>query len=229
MAPRLNPMACTGSSGSWSRAKATRSGSAGGRGERVGAVSGQVGGDHGAAGVGEQVEPAGLAPGRGGGGGEAVEEEHRRSGHDGETLGGWRSPTALPSWRSRARCGSPSPRSTCAPVHPVGPAASTPTAPTPGSSSPSTSPRRRRSARPSAAASASKLGPVVRLTVDEHRSQARNRALAYERLAERLAAALKVDRPRKRTKPSKAAAARRLDAKRRQSDRKRDRTWKHDD
>jgi ribosome-associated protein len=70
-----------------------------------------------------------------------------------------------------------------------------------------------------------KLGPVVRVTVDDHRSQARNRSLAYERLAERLAAALKVDRPRKRTKPSKAAVRRRLEDKRRQSDRKRDRGW----
>jgi ribosome-associated protein len=70
-----------------------------------------------------------------------------------------------------------------------------------------------------------RLGPVLRLTVDEHRSQARNRALGYERLAERLAGALVVDPPRRPTKPSKAAQARRLDEKRRQAGRKADRRW----
>lgn len=73
-----------------------------------------------------------------------------------------------------------------------------------------------------------KLGPVVRISADEHRSQARNRAVAYGRLAERLAGALKVDPPRKRTKPSRAAVARRLEEKKRQADRKRDRTWRPD-
>ena len=73
-----------------------------------------------------------------------------------------------------------------------------------------------------------KLGPVVRVVVDEHRSQARNRALAQERLAGRLAAALKVEAPRRPTRPSRGAVQRRLDEKRRQSDRKRDRTWRPD-
>jgi ribosome-associated protein len=68
-----------------------------------------------------------------------------------------------------------------------------------------------------------KLGPVVRVVADDERSQARNRALAVERLAARLAAALHVDKPRKKTRPSKASVQRRLDAKRRQSQRKRDR------
>ena len=71
-----------------------------------------------------------------------------------------------------------------------------------------------------------KLGPSVRVVVDEHRSQARNRTLAQERLAGRLAAALVIERPRRATKPSRGAVQRRLDDKQRQSDRKRDRTWR---
>lgn len=73
-----------------------------------------------------------------------------------------------------------------------------------------------------------KLGPSVRVVVDEHRSQARNRALAQERLAGRLAAALVVERPRRPTKPSRGAVQRRLDEKRRQGERKRDRGWSGD-
>lgn len=73
-----------------------------------------------------------------------------------------------------------------------------------------------------------KLGPVLRIVADDHRSQARNRTLALDRLAGRLAAALKVEAPRRPTKPSKGAVQRRLDAKRRQAERKRDRTWRDD-
>jgi ribosome-associated protein len=73
-----------------------------------------------------------------------------------------------------------------------------------------------------------RLGPVVRVVVDEHRSQARNRALAMERLAGRLGAALVVERPRRPTRPSRGSVQRRLEAKRRQADRKRDRTWRPD-
>lgn len=65
-----------------------------------------------------------------------------------------------------------------------------------------------------------RLGPEVRVVVADERSQARNRALALDRLAERLAAALAVEKPRRATKPSRAAVHRRLDAKRRRSDRK---------
>jgi ribosome-associated protein len=74
-----------------------------------------------------------------------------------------------------------------------------------------------------------RLGPVVRVVADDERSQARNRELAMERLAARLAAALHVDRPRRPTKPSKGAVQRRLDAKRRQSERKRSRAKPPDD
>ena len=68
-----------------------------------------------------------------------------------------------------------------------------------------------------------KLGPVVRATAADSRSQARNREIALERLRTRLAEGLRIERPRRATKPTKAARARRLDAKRRQSARKRDR------
>ena len=66
-----------------------------------------------------------------------------------------------------------------------------------------------------------RLGPEARVVVDEERSQARNRSLALERLGARLAAALRVEAPRRPTRPTKASRVRRLDAKRRQSERKR--------
>lgn len=69
-----------------------------------------------------------------------------------------------------------------------------------------------------------RLGAVVRVVADDERSQVRNRALAYERLASRLAAALHVEVPRRPTKPSRAAVERRLEEKRRQSERKQRRT-----
>jgi ribosome-associated protein len=68
-----------------------------------------------------------------------------------------------------------------------------------------------------------RLGPVVRATAQDTRSQARNRELALERLASRLASALVVQRPRRATKPSRAARRRRLEGKRRRSEVKRDR------
>ena len=68
-----------------------------------------------------------------------------------------------------------------------------------------------------------RLGPVVRATAQDTRSQARNRELALERLASRLASALVVQRPRRQTKPSRAARRRRVDAKRRRGEVKRDR------
>jgi ribosome-associated protein len=62
-----------------------------------------------------------------------------------------------------------------------------------------------------------KLGPDVRVVVSSERSQSRNRSLALERLAERLAAALL--RPRKRvpTRKTKGSQKRRLDQKSRRS------------
>ena len=67
------------------------------------------------------------------------------------------------------------------------------------------------------------LGPTVRVVVDDERSQLRNRALAYERLAARLASALHVDRPRRPTRPSRGANQRRLQAKRQRSETKQQR------
>jgi ribosome-associated protein len=74
-----------------------------------------------------------------------------------------------------------------------------------------------------------KLGSVVRVVADDERSQARNRALALERLAARLAGALHVDPPRRPSRPSRGAVERRLDAKRRQSQRKQERRRTDDD
>jgi ribosome-associated protein len=65
-----------------------------------------------------------------------------------------------------------------------------------------------------------RLGPVVRATAQDTRSQTRNRELALERLRSRLASALTVQRPRRPTRPTAAARRKRLDAKRRQSERK---------
>jgi ribosome-associated protein len=74
-----------------------------------------------------------------------------------------------------------------------------------------------------------RLGPVVRVVADDERSQARNRALAAERLRERLADALHIERERRPTKPTKSAGERRLQSKRRRSAAKRDRAWRPDD
>jgi ribosome-associated protein len=68
-----------------------------------------------------------------------------------------------------------------------------------------------------------RLGPVVRATAQDTRSQARNRELALERLGARLASALVVQRPRRPTGPTGAARRRRLDAKRRRGEVKRSR------
>jgi len=65
-----------------------------------------------------------------------------------------------------------------------------------------------------------RLGPEVRVVASDERSQARNRALALERLAARLADGLRVEAPRRPTRPTKASVRRRLDAKRRNADRK---------
>jgi ribosome-associated protein len=66
-----------------------------------------------------------------------------------------------------------------------------------------------------------RLGPVVRATAQDTRSQARNRDLALERLRSRLDGALAVQRARRATQPSASARRRRLDSKRRRGDVKR--------
>jgi ribosome-associated protein len=65
-----------------------------------------------------------------------------------------------------------------------------------------------------------KLGPRVTAVAQDARSQARNRELALQRLAQRLRDALHVPRPRTKTKPTPASKRRRLDDKRRRSDTK---------
>ncbi|HSC48952.1 MAG TPA: alternative ribosome rescue aminoacyl-tRNA hydrolase ArfB [Gaiellaceae bacterium] len=66
-----------------------------------------------------------------------------------------------------------------------------------------------------------RVGPVVRAVAQDERSQWRNRELALERLAETLREALRVQRPRRATKPTKAAVERRLEQKRRRGETKR--------
>ena len=66
-----------------------------------------------------------------------------------------------------------------------------------------------------------KLGPEVRVVAADERSQSRNRALALERLRERLADALHVDAPRRPTKPTRGSQVRRVDSKRKHSETKR--------
>jgi ribosome-associated protein len=63
-------------------------------------------------------------------------------------------------------------------------------------------------------------GPRIVAVAQDARSQARNRELALNRLRDRLVTALAVPRPRRATRPSAAAKARRLDAKRRSGERK---------
>jgi ribosome-associated protein len=75
-----------------------------------------------------------------------------------------------------------------------------------------------------------RLGPVVTAVAQDGRSQYRNRELALSRLAAKLAAALRVPKHRRPTKPTKASRRRRLDAKRRTGERKQSRRrWSSDD
>ena len=62
-----------------------------------------------------------------------------------------------------------------------------------------------------------RLGPRVTAVAQDNRSQMRNRDLALERLAGRLATALHVARPRVATKPSAGAKARRVESKKRRA------------
>jgi ribosome-associated protein len=66
-----------------------------------------------------------------------------------------------------------------------------------------------------------KLGPRVTAIAQDARSQAQNRELALERLAQRLTAALYVAPPRRPTRPSRASVTRNQEGKRIRSDRKR--------
>jgi ribosome-associated protein len=90
------------------------------------------------------------------------------------------------------------------------------------SGSPSLGPRQR-------ARLLERLGPELRLVVDDERSQIRNRQLAVDRFRDRMVEALHVEKARQPTRPSRGAKERRLTAKRRQSERKRDRRPDFDD
>jgi ribosome-associated protein len=68
-----------------------------------------------------------------------------------------------------------------------------------------------------------RYGPVVRAAASESRSQARNRQLALERLAIRLAEGLRVDPTRRATRPTKGSQVRRVEKKRQRSEVKRHR------
>lgn len=68
-----------------------------------------------------------------------------------------------------------------------------------------------------------RLGPVVTAVAQDARGQARNRELALERLATKIAAGLRVRRKRRATKPSRASRRRRLEQKRRTGEKKRER------
>jgi len=66
-----------------------------------------------------------------------------------------------------------------------------------------------------------KAGPIVRAVAQDERSQLRNRELALQRLAEAIREGLRVERRRRRTKPTPGSRERRLDEKRQRSETKR--------
>ena len=74
-----------------------------------------------------------------------------------------------------------------------------------------------------------RVGPVVRAGAGESRSQARNRQVALERLAARIDAALRVETPRRATRPTKSSQVRRVESKRRRAEVKRRRRRPGDD
>lgn len=68
-----------------------------------------------------------------------------------------------------------------------------------------------------------RLGPVVTAVAQDARGQSRNRELALRRLAQKIAAGLRVQRKRRATKPTRASKQQRLEQKRRTSEKKRQR------
>lgn len=68
-----------------------------------------------------------------------------------------------------------------------------------------------------------RLGPVVTAVAQDARGQSRNRELALQRLAQKIAAGLRVQRTRRATRPTRASKQRRLEQKRRTSEKKRGR------
>ena len=66
----------------------------------------------------------------------------------------------------------------------------------------------------------------VRVVASDRRSQLQNRESAEARLAELVRAALVVPKKRKPTKPTRAAKQARIDSKKRQSEKKKQRRWR---
>ncbi|HEX3688371.1 MAG TPA: alternative ribosome rescue aminoacyl-tRNA hydrolase ArfB [Solirubrobacteraceae bacterium] len=75
----------------------------------------------------------------------------------------------------------------------------------------------------------SRLGARVVAVAQDERSQTRNRELALQRLAHRLAGALAPRRTRHATRPTRSSVTQRLEGKRRQAERKRTRRRPADD
>jgi ribosome-associated protein len=74
-----------------------------------------------------------------------------------------------------------------------------------------------------------RIGPVVRASASDSRSQARNRELALSRLAAKLDRALRVQPARTPTRPTRSSQVRRVEAKRRRSRTKQQRRAPRDD
>ncbi|MGA9279200.1 alternative ribosome rescue aminoacyl-tRNA hydrolase ArfB [Ilumatobacter sp.] len=68
-----------------------------------------------------------------------------------------------------------------------------------------------------------RLGSPIRIVADDERSQVRNRVIAERRLVEKLQGALRVERKRRATKPTRGSQRRRLDTKAQRSETKRQR------
>jgi ribosome-associated protein len=68
-----------------------------------------------------------------------------------------------------------------------------------------------------------RAGATVTAVAQDARGQSRNRELALQRLAQKIAAGLTVPRRRRPTRPTKASRHRRLESKRRTGERKRGR------
>jgi ribosome-associated protein len=68
-----------------------------------------------------------------------------------------------------------------------------------------------------------RAGPLVTAVAQDARGQSRNRELALQRLAQKIAAGLRVPRRRRPTRPTGASRRRRLEQKRRTGERKRGR------
>jgi ribosome-associated protein len=74
-----------------------------------------------------------------------------------------------------------------------------------------------------------RLGPLVRASASESRSQVQNREAALVSLARRIAEGLREEVPRRATRPTKSSVHRRLDDKRRRSSTKMGRRIDSDD